>query len=392
MFQYKHLLCAMSLSAVTAYAQQISLGTASNYAILAGSTITNTGLTVINARIGLSPGSSITGFLPGINAGEDIDNAAAVQAKADLQTAFTALAGLPLTTSLTGTDLGGQILTPGVYNFASSGGLTGVLTLDGQNNPNAVFVFQFGSTLTTASASSVVLINGANACNVYWQVGSSATLGTGTLFAGNVLAQASITVTTGTSLLGGGFFAITAAVTLDTNAIDPNGACGAAIIPLTTTATTATTAAPTTATTTITSTVTNSASTTTITLTQVSTITTTQIVATSYTTTTSTSTSTLTVPCSTTATATPTACSKNSKRAADLVGRGNHKTKTIMVTCAGHTSTHVQNGSLQTKTSHATWTSTSTVWHMKTATSTHTSTKTPACTTKAKRDYQRLFE
>ncbi|KAK3109362.1 hypothetical protein LTR53_017462, partial [Teratosphaeriaceae sp. CCFEE 6253] len=194
-------------------------------------------------------------------------------------------------------------LNAGVYSFSSSGGLTGILTLDGQGDPNAVFVFQFGSTLTTATASSIVLINGAQACNIYWQVGSSATLGTATVFAGNVIAQASITVTTGTSLLGGGFFALTAAVTLDTNAIDPLGACGALILapvssilaPATSTTTTAmsTTVAPTTVvqmtvvpttvvqttvvattdTTTITSTVTNPASTTTITVTQTGTVT-----------------------------------------------------------------------------------------------------------------------
>ena len=229
-------LCALGLTSF-ADAQAVTLGAAAQYAVFAATTITNTGLTAIGAKIGLSPGTSITGFPPGVNAGQDVNNANALQAKADLQTAYTALQGLTPTVSLTGQDLGTVgTLTPGIYNFASSGGLTGTLTLDAQNNPNAVFVFQFGSTLTTATASSVILINGAQACNVFWQVGSSATFGTGTNFIGVVIAQASITATTGVALRGGGFYALAAAVTLDTNAIDPNGACGAAVVPTSSTA------------------------------------------------------------------------------------------------------------------------------------------------------------
>ncbi|KAK5674140.1 hypothetical protein LTS10_013125 [Elasticomyces elasticus] len=234
----KSVVCAMGLGALAD--AQLSLGSAANYAVFAASTITNTGLTTIGARIGLSPGTSITGFPPGINLGQDVNNAAAVQAKSDIQALYTALAALPPTTDLTGQDLGGQTLTPGVYSFSSSGGLTGNLILDAQGDPNAQFVFQFGSTITTASASSVTLINGGQACNVFWQVGSSATFGTATNFAGVVIAQASITATTGVSLSGGGFFALTAAVTLDTNSIDPNGPCGtAAPPPASTTSTTA---------------------------------------------------------------------------------------------------------------------------------------------------------
>ncbi|KAK5724431.1 hypothetical protein LTR15_004476 [Elasticomyces elasticus] len=229
MFFSKSVICAVGLGALAD--AQLSIGSAANYAVFAASTITNTGLTAIGARIGLSPGTSITGFPPGINAGQDVNNAAALQAKADIQALYTALAALPPTTDLTGQDLGGQTLTPGVYSFSSSGGLTGNLILDAQGDPNAQFVFQFGSTITTASASSVVLINGAQACNVFWQVGSSATLGTATIFVGVVIAQASITATTGVSLLGGGLYALTAAVTLDTNVIDPLGACGIAAPP-----------------------------------------------------------------------------------------------------------------------------------------------------------------
>jgi hypothetical protein len=129
-------------------------------------------------------------------------DAIAAQAHADTQPAYNAAQALPFTTSLTGQDLGGLALASGVYNFASSAGLTGILTLDGQNNPNAVFVFQIGSTITTATASSVVLINGAKACNVFWQVGSSATLGTATNFVGNILALASITVNSAVTVNG----------------------------------------------------------------------------------------------------------------------------------------------------------------------------------------------
>ncbi|KAK5679918.1 hypothetical protein LTS10_007866 [Elasticomyces elasticus] len=237
MFFSKSVICAVGLGALAD--AQLSIGSAANYAVFAASTITNTGLSVIGARIGLSPGTSITGFPPGINAGQDVNNAAALQAKADIQALYTALAALPPTQDLTGTDLGGKTIVPGVYSFSSSGGLTGNLILDAQGDPNAQFVFQFGSTITTATASSVVLINGAQACNVFWQVGSSATLGTATIFAGVVIAQASITATTGVSLLGGGLYALTAAVTLDTNAIDLLGACGIAAPPAATSTTSA---------------------------------------------------------------------------------------------------------------------------------------------------------
>ncbi|TKA76791.1 hypothetical protein B0A55_05837 [Friedmanniomyces simplex] len=389
----KAFVCALGLGALAD--AQLSLGTASGYGVFAASTITNTGLTTVGARIGLSPGSSITGFLPGINLGEDIDNAAAVQAKADIQSLYNALVAMPATTVLTGQDLGGQTLDAGVYSFASSGGLTGILTLDGQGDPNAVFVFQFGSTLTTATAAAVVLINGAQACNVYWQVGSSATLGTATVFAGIVVAEASITVTTGTSLLGGGFYALTAAVTLDTNIIDPLGACGLASPPApTSTSTTATTptaisttAPPATVTTTTTSTLTVPASTTTITVSD--TVTVTQTVATSTTTCHSTTTKVSTH--STTKTASATACPK--KSALEARGRGHPitKTKTETTECAGHT--HTMRPS-STHTVKATCTSTSTIWHTQSSTTTWTSTKRPACTThaKAKREHARALE
>lgn len=199
---------------------QVTLGTAAPFSVLAASAITNTGLTVVQGELGIYPdgASSITGFPPGISGTVHGADAVAKQAQADAQTAFNEAAALASTKALTGQDLGGMTLPPGVYTFSSSAGLTGALTLDGQGNSNAEWVFQIGSTLTTASASSVLLTNGANACNVFWQVGSSATLGTGTTFAGNIIAQASITVTTGCSV-DGGLYALTAAVTLDDNQI-----------------------------------------------------------------------------------------------------------------------------------------------------------------------------
>ena len=139
--------------------------------------------------------------------------------KTDLTAAYNDLAGRPTTVDLTGQDLGGKILIPGVYNFSSSAQLTGILALNGQGNANSVFIFKIGSTLTTASASNILLINGAQGGNVFWQVGSSATLGTATSFTGDILAQASITLTTGANITCGAAWARTGAVTLDTNRI-----------------------------------------------------------------------------------------------------------------------------------------------------------------------------
>ena len=199
---------------------QVGLGTAAPFNVLAATTITNTGLTVVDGQLGIYPngGTSITGFPPGISGGVHGGDAVAKQAQVDATSAYNKAAALASTKALTGQDLGGMTLLLGVYTFTSSAGLTGILTLDAQGDPNAQWVFQIGSTLTTASASSVRLINGANACNVFWQVGSSATLGTGTTFAGNILAHTSITVTTGCSV-NGGLYALTAAVTLDTDKV-----------------------------------------------------------------------------------------------------------------------------------------------------------------------------
>ncbi|MFD9196375.1 ice-binding family protein [Streptomyces phaeochromogenes] len=174
--------------------------------------------------MGLSPGSSVTGFSSSTPSGPGqifgdlhVADAEAAQAKTDLTTAYNDAAGRGSGAAVTA-DLGGQVLVPGVYTATTSMGLTGALTLNAKGDPNAVFIFQAGSTLTTASASSVILVNGAQPCNVFWQVGSSATLGTNSKFVGTIMADQSITVTTGTEIQGRALARI-GAVTLDDNVI-----------------------------------------------------------------------------------------------------------------------------------------------------------------------------
>lgn len=197
----------------------VVLGTAANFAVLAGSTVTNTGSTVVTGDLGLSPGTAVTGFPPGTVVGTiHAADAAAAQAQVDLTTAYNDAARQAPNAAIP-TELGGTTLTPGAYNSASGTfGITGNLTLDAQGDPDAVFVFQAASTLITASDSTVTLTGGAQACNVFWQVGSSATLGTNSSLAGNILALTSITVTTGVSV-NGRVLARNGAVTLDTNTI-----------------------------------------------------------------------------------------------------------------------------------------------------------------------------
>lgn len=198
-----------------------TLGTAQTFSVLGGATVTNTGPTTLSNDLGVSPGSAITGFPPGLVLAPGAQHAAdavALQAESDVTTAYVTLAGLPCGTDLTGKDLGGLTLVAGVYCFTSEAQLTGTLVLDAKNVANAAFVFQIGSKLTTASGASVRMINGASTCDVYWQVGSSATVGTATGFVGNILALTSIALNTGASLAGRAL-ARNGAVTLDSNTI-----------------------------------------------------------------------------------------------------------------------------------------------------------------------------
>jgi hypothetical protein len=233
------------IGSAQAAAVAVPLGTADSYAVLAGSTVTNTGPSVINGDLGLSPGTAVTGFPPGlVNGTIHSADAVALQAKADLKTAYNVAASEQPPHPITA-DLGGQTLTRGVYNSATSLGLTGTLTLDGHGDPDSVWVFQAGSTLTTATASHVNLINGASPCNIYWQIGSSATLGTASTFRGSVLALQSITVTTDVTIHGR-VLARHGAVTLDTDTIIRPNCTGPTSPPPTSSPTTSPTKSPTT--------------------------------------------------------------------------------------------------------------------------------------------------
>jgi hypothetical protein len=198
----------------------VGLGTAGSFAVLAGTTVTNTGPSSISGDLGVSPGTAVTGFPPGIVTGGTVHSADGVagSAQSDLTTAYNDAAGRSLTASVPAFIGAGQTLAPGVYKASSSLELGGSLTLDAGGDPDAVFIFQASSTLITDSASSVILTNGAQACNVFWQVGSSATLGTNSAFTGSILALTSISVDTGDTIAGRAL-ARNGAVTLDDDVI-----------------------------------------------------------------------------------------------------------------------------------------------------------------------------
>ena len=200
----------------------VPLGTAGNFAILAGSTITNTNPTSITGgNIGVN-GPSVTGFPPGTTSGTIFtvppDGAVITQAQTDLTTAFNDAAGRTTGVVTVAGDLGGLTLGPGLYKSTSTLGITGNLTLDGLGDPNAAFIIQIASALTTATGSQVILSGGAQAQNVYWQVGSSATLGTNSVFKGIIMADQSISLTSGATLDGRALTRI-GAVTLDDNTV-----------------------------------------------------------------------------------------------------------------------------------------------------------------------------
>ncbi|WUO17619.1 ice-binding family protein [Streptomyces sp. NBC_00289] len=223
---------ALTPTRANAIATPVPIGTTlATYGVLGGATVTNTGPTVVEGlNVGVSPGTAITGFPPGVVTPPGTLHAAdahAGQAKIELTTAYNQAAGQsldPVVYNDAPHEFGGEVLTPGLYRANSSAQITGTLTLDAQGNPDAVWVFQIGSTLTTAAQNSTVsLVNGASPCNVFWQVGSSATLGTNTSFVGTILANTSISATTGATINGrlladaGGTG--DGAVTLDTNRI-----------------------------------------------------------------------------------------------------------------------------------------------------------------------------
>lgn len=196
------------------------MGSALDYAILAGTTLANTGASVIQGNIGVSPGLAIAGLplgqpSPGVIHAGDV---AAATAKADLGVVFGLVAGATCTTTMSGVDLGGKTLVPGVYCFAAAALMSGPLVLDAQGDTAAVFIFQVGSALTTAVNASVTLVNGVQASHVWWQIGSSATLGVNSVMVGNILALASITLNTNASL-NGRALAQNGGVTLNTNSI-----------------------------------------------------------------------------------------------------------------------------------------------------------------------------
>ncbi|MCU1390433.1 MAG: hypothetical protein JWL72_3771 [Ilumatobacteraceae bacterium] len=256
---------ALAVSAQTAQAgivPTVSLATAANYSVLGATTVSNTNPSVLDQSVGLSPGTSIVGFPPGIVLAPGIIDAAsptALQAQNDLTAAYIDAAGRSVEFTQTNPDLVGQTLIPGVYAATAKAplGLSGQLVLDGQNDPNAVFIFQTDSTLITSTGSTIELINGASECNVFWQVGSSATLASGSVFVGNILALTSITVDSAV-VVHGRALAQTGAVTLDNDtftqpsctpstATTPPSTTPATTTPTTTTAApTTTTAAPTT--------------------------------------------------------------------------------------------------------------------------------------------------
>jgi hypothetical protein len=198
----------------------VGLGTAGSFAVLAGTTVTNTGPSSISGDLGVSPGTAVTGFPPGTVSNGTIHSAdgVAAGAQSDLTTGYNDAAGRSPTANVPAFIGAGQTLTPGVYKASSSLDVGGSLTLDAGGDPNAVFIFQAPSTLVTDSASSVILTNGAQACNVFWQVGSSATLGTDSAFTGSILALTSISVDTGDTIEGRAL-ARNGAVTLDDDTI-----------------------------------------------------------------------------------------------------------------------------------------------------------------------------
>lgn len=216
----------VAISPLTALAAvpRPGLASAGNFAVLAGSTVTNTGPSWITGLLGVAPGSAVTGFPPGTSGVQHTGDSVATTAQTDLAAAYTDTMGRPCpgTNNFTNVNLGGMILAPGVYCQTIAPTLTGTLTLNG----SGVYIFQIGSTLVTAPSARVVLTGGAQPCDIFWQVGSSATIATSTTFVGNIMAHDSIAMQTGATLNGRALARTGGAVTLDTNRIIQPTGCG----------------------------------------------------------------------------------------------------------------------------------------------------------------------
>jgi type VI secretion system secreted protein VgrG len=220
------LLIIVAADSASAGAIPVDLGAAAGFAVLAGSAVTSTGDTVVDGNLGIWPSAAVTGFPSGVimNGNLYAGDTIAMQAQAGLMSAYQQASDETGAQSLTGQDLGGMTLDPGIYAFLASAQLTGTLTLDAAHISNAVFIFQIASTLNTASGAVVHLLNFAPGDQVIWQVGSSATLGSGTAFAGDLLVLTSITLDAGAGVTCGGAFAVDGAISLQDNSISMSGA------------------------------------------------------------------------------------------------------------------------------------------------------------------------
>jgi len=216
------ILALLSVAGHRVEAQTIVLGASESFAVLAATTVTTSGASTLIGDLGVSPSGTIVGFTDGdVDGAIHLNTATSLSAQEDATIAYNQLAGLTPTQDITGSDLGARTLNAGVYSYASSAAFNGLLTLDGQDLAGGLFVFQIGSTLTTANAS-FNFINGASADNVWFQIGSSSTLGAGTSFAGTIIANVSNTLATGVTI-DGRIFALTGAITMDAAQITNTG-------------------------------------------------------------------------------------------------------------------------------------------------------------------------
>jgi hypothetical protein len=216
---------ALGLVAAVRSTEALTLGaTARTYGACAATTITNSGSTVVNGHIGVNPGSAITGFPPGVATSIQINSPGAIACNSDAGTAYGACVGLTPTNILSGQPLDGKTLTPGVYQYATTAALNGVLTLDGGGSAASQFIIQIGTGLSIGANSMILLKNLAKACNVFFCIGSSATIGANSRINGTMIAYTSIGAADGVVDVGG-FYALNGAVTLIRDTITQPGTC-----------------------------------------------------------------------------------------------------------------------------------------------------------------------